>query len=113
MWVDYHFGLDFSSRYRPRVAALRQNDRFLGRFIITPTVNGMPIDLTKLQAKLQVEKPDRSQSIITGKIQDGKLWYTLDDTAAAQKGTVKFSVILTEIDTDGKWQSGEFTAEVE
>lgn len=113
MWVDYEFALDFNSRYRPRVAALRQNDRFLGRFIITPTVNGMPIDLTKLQAALQVEKPDRSMVTLNGTIRDGKLWYTLDDTAAAQKGTVKFSVILTETDTDGRWQSGEFTAEVE
>ena len=112
MWIDYEFQLNFNDKYSPRVAVLRQYDRFLGRFIIRPTINGAAINLTALQARLVAKKPDDTQCLLSGKIENGKLVFNLEDQVAAAVGMVQFEVILSENTTDGRQTSAMFTAEV-
>lgn len=112
MWVDYHFQLDFNDSYCPCVARLKQYDRFLGRFVIRPTINGAPIDLTKLQARLAARKRDGTQCLMDGTIGDGLLTFTLDDQMATVEGAVRCEVILSESVTDGMCRSATFTVQV-
>ena len=112
MWIDYEFQLNFNDKYSPRVAVLRQYDRFLGRFIIRPTINGAAIDLTALQARLVAKKPDDTQCLLSGRIENGKLVFNLEDQVAAAVGMVQFEVILSENTTGGRQTSAMFMAEV-
>lgn len=112
MWVDYHFQLDFNSSYCPKVAVMKQNNRFLSRFVIRPTINGSSIDLTNLYARLVAKKPDNTQCLLDGIPQDGKLVFHLEDQVATATGIVQFEVILSENVTDGRHTSATFFAEV-